>query len=411
MPTSSNHNGDSFETSAYIAELLLRRVQGVITEEETAELEAWLQTQPPASRDFYTDACTMPQLEAGLQTMHKFDETAALDDVWKRIGMLETRTVPVRRLWLRWTAAAALLAFVVSTSIIFFNHKQNTTPGVSTVARYGGDALPAGNKATLELADGSVIDLNSTKKGKIDQFQDANIFKQDDETISYENTLAQSEADVTYHKIITPRGGKFDVVLPDGTKVWLNAASSLKYPTAFIGKERVVELSGEAYFDVAKNAQQPFTVRTIDTKREPLEVRVLGTAFNIQAYSDEPLRTATLVNGKVSVQNKNDREILLPGQQAMVHNRQPMQVQVANIESVLAWKNGLFIYHDASIQEIMREISRVYDVDVVFDGDIAQQFEGTIPRSMKLSDVLKILESTGWVQFSIVGKTVTVKPL
>jgi ferric-dicitrate binding protein FerR (iron transport regulator) len=203
-------------------------------------------------------------------------------------------------------------------------------------------------------------------------------------------------------------------VLPDGSKVWLNAASSLRFPTGFAGHERKVELVGEAYFEVAKNAAMPFkvTVKPLpgNTASAPMEVEVLGTEFNINAYGDETDRRTTLIQGSVKITAGSGQSLLQPGQQARVNTGGLQIMPGVDTDEVIAWKNGLFQFKEANIQSIMRQVSRWYDVEVEYNGNVNQLFFGKIPRRVPVSTVLKILESTGWAHFTIEGKKITVAP-
>lgn len=395
-----------------IGDLLFRRLQGTLEGTEAAELEQWLQQQPEEHRQFYTTQTTWPAIEAGLQRFYDIDQKAALADVWQRIHPTQQAVAPsaIRLRWVRRAAAAAAILIVVGTSIAWFLHHSRTVNSTELplAARYKSNALPGGNKATLELSDGSVVVLDSAKNGTLARQGDALVRKDTAGTLSYEATGKQPGS-IAFNRITTPRGGEYQVVLPDGTKVWLNAASSLRYPTAFAGKEREVELSGEAYFEVAPDAAKHF--RVIVAGPEAMRIDVLGTAFNIKAYAGEPTRKATLVQGKVSITNGQQQTLLAPGQQAALRENSPqIAVQPTDLDAVLAWKNGLFYLEDASITDVMREISRWYDVDIQYEGHITQQFVGKIPRNMPLVDVLKILESTGWVHFQVNGRMVTVTP-
>ncbi|MES1223614.1 MAG: FecR domain-containing protein, partial [Bacteroidota bacterium] len=191
--------------------------------------------------------------------------------------------------------------------------------------------------------------------------------------------------------------------------VWLNAASSLRFATAFTGKERAVELSGEAYFQVTKNSSMPFKVAIVSPAKEPVQIEVLGTELNVEAYADEQYQKTTLINGSIKVVSHGHEVLLDPGQQALLNSSLNVLSNV-NIEEITAWKNGLFQFQDASIESIMRQVGRWYDVEIVYKGKVDQQFIGKIPRQVKVSTLLKILESTGWVHFMIEGKKITVAP-
>jgi len=205
--------------------------------------------------------------------------------------------------------------------------------------------------------------------------------------------------------------------LPDGSKVWLNALSSLRFPTAFTGNERKVELNGEAYFEIAKNTSMPFKVTlTHGTSEiaghESLEVGVLGTEFDLMAYADEERQKVTVINGAVSARTGHEQITLQPSQQGYLDKKSYTLnlIDSINVDETIAWRNGRFQFYDASIESIMRQAARWYDVEVSYDGKVNQQFRGTIPRNVNLSTLLKILEATGWVHFRIDGQKVTVAP-
>jgi ferric-dicitrate binding protein FerR (iron transport regulator) len=276
----------------------------------------------------------------------------------------------------------------------------------------------------LTLADGRTITLDDVQNGILTKEGNTAVSKKDG-IVMYHSPAgdAQPAAIISYNTLTTPRGGQYQLVLPDGSKVWLNAASSIKYPTAFTGNERKVEVTGEGYFEVAKNASMPFHVQVNN-----MDVEVLGTHFNINGYSDEPSIRTTLLEGSVKVrqwsmvngQLKTENEALLkPGEQAalagthspLTTHHSPLTIDHSpNTEEVMAWKNGLFQFQDASIESIMRQVARWYDVQIEYKGKINNEFIGKIPRHVPVSSVLNILESTGWVHFTIVGKKIIVAP-
>ncbi|GEP89724.1 iron dicitrate transporter FecR [Chitinophaga terrae (ex Kim and Jung 2007)] len=394
-----------FRDMEQIADLLLRRLQETLSAEEEAFLDKWLSEQSPASREFYTQATTWPVIEQELQRFN------AIDDATAGIMMQEWLKVkqPARRvLWPYWAAAAAVILFI-GAGIWYMNRPAGDQPPAMPMAeRYRNEILPGGDKALLQLADGSTIVLDSTKSGSLALQGNTRILKNDQGEIVYK---AGRDVQPVYNKISTPRGGQYTITLPDGTRVWLNASTTLRYPTAFTGNERIVELSGEAYFEVAQDANRHFRVQTNTSGHQPLNITVLGTSFNVQAYTDEPAQTTTLLTGKVSVGAGSQAVVLQPGRKAVLDKTAAgFNVQAADTAAALAWKEGFIYMQDADLAEIMRQISRWYDVDIVFEGNVTKQFDGKIPRDTKLTTVLKALESTGWVQFKVVGKTVTVYP-
>ncbi|MEO6682317.1 MAG: FecR domain-containing protein, partial [Ginsengibacter sp.] len=233
------------------------------------------------------------------------------------------------------------------------------------------------------------------------------IIKLDDGQLAYKGDARNAASkEVQYNTVTTPRGGQYQLVLADGTKVWLNAASSIRFPAAFTGKERNVEITGEVYFEVADNAVKPFIV-----KSNAVEIKVLGTSFNVNAYEDENAMKTTLLEGSVEVLMDKERSFLKPGEQAVVsHKSENIRVNKnANLEEVIAWKNGLFYFDEDNVETIMKKISKWYDVEVVFDGGISlRKFNGQLKREANISHVIDILEEGG-VSIKIIGKKVIVK--
>ena len=269
------------------------------------------------------------------------------------------------------------------------------------------DFAPGGDKAILTLADGSTIILDSAKNGALTQQGNTNVLKLENGQLAYTASVIKAR-EMLYNTITTPRGGQYQVKLTDGTKVWLNAASSLKFPAAFTGHERRVEITGEAYFEVAHHAAMPFFVR-----KGEAEVKVLGTHFNVNAYDDETDITITLLEGRVNVSQLSHRhsQFLSPGQQASM--KMDGLINVADdidTEMVMAWKNGLFDFTSADIKTIMRQISRWYDIEVSYEGQLPErEFSGKISRNANASTVLKILEQSD-IHFRMEDKKIVVTP-
>jgi transmembrane sensor len=387
-------------------QLILKYRSGTCTATEQAMLESWY-TQ--LGQDHQVDI-----QEAELESI--------FTEVWAKLPLHETpaaaEVVPikkanVKRLWIRWAAAAILLMGFIGITRLIINKER---PASENLATNKDLVVPGGNKAALFLSDNSKIELSDQKLGIIARQSNIVIKKTGSGLIAYETAKSGKEAQGT-NSIETPAGGQFQAVLPDGTKVWLNAASRISYPVNFSGlKERRVKLVGEAYFEVKHDAQKPFFVETGDQLTEDI-----GTAFNVNCYSNEPASKTTLVEGSVRVsplnQDTSRRKVTLkgkiikPGQQAVIHSGSgQVKVQPGNTDQVLDWKNEEFVFDHQTIEEIMREISRWYNVKVVYNKnvDLTQTFGGQVPRSTPIRQVLKGLEATGHIKFELKGRTITV---
>lgn len=305
------------------------------------------------------------------------------------------RVVQLERL-----AIAASVVLMISVGIFLFWHRSGLDTQQNPVALKENDLQPGGNKATLTLADGKQVVLDSLSVGKPLR-QGASAIVNRPGHLAY-NTENKSE-EIAYNILTTPRGGQYQLTLADGSKVWLNAESSIRFPTHFMGKERRVQITGEVYFEVAKNAAMPFMVEVGE-----MEISVLGTHFNVNAYD---IVKTTLIEGSVLVAREDARMVLKPGQQAQVATGEKIDIlENADLGETLAWKNGLFQFNNADIETVMQQVARWYDVEVIYEGKVTKLFGGSIPRDMSASNVFKALELTGGVHFKIEGKTIIVKP-
>ena len=303
-------------------------------------------------------------------------------------------------------AAAAAILFIAFTSIYLWlspkQYGQQTAQSNKISGNTKEEIVPGGNKAVLTLSDGSNIILDSIHQGVLTKQGNAKVVKLHRAALAYSAGDAKS-GKIVYNTLSTPRGGEYQLILPDGTKVWLNASSSIYFPTAFKGKERNVTITGEAYFEVAKNAAMPFNVTVKD-----VQIQVLGTHFNIMAYDDENSMNTTLLEGSVKISEGSINKMLVPRQQSRINKTGGIKVVDADIEEVMAWKNGWFQFNSYDIKEIMREISRWYDVEVVYEGKIPTgHFSGLVSRGNDISQVLKIMQAGG-VRFKIEGRKVIV---
>ena len=302
--------------------------------------------------------------------------------------------------------AAAILIFILPGIYLFTHSKPGAGTLISKNKAHQNDIQPGGNNATLTLSNGSQIVLGSAKNGILARQSNASIIKLANGKVVY-NKATTNTVITEYNTMTTPRGGKYDLVLSDGTKVWLNAASSITYPTVFVGKERRVTITGEAYFEVAKNKEMPFKINV--NGRE--EVQVLGTHFNIMAYNDEPAIKTTLLEGSVKIVKDKTTGFLKPGQQAqLTPNGQLSIVDDADINEAVAWKNGQTLFVNEDIQTIMRQVSRWYNVDVEYQGTMPTRlFTGGISRESNLSVLLRILELSN-IHFKITDAKIIVTP-
>jgi transmembrane sensor len=362
-------------------ELLKRYEDGNCTEQEIAIVETWY-------------------LEMAAQS-----EGLPLDELEEAVNRIASRLPgghqqpKQKTLWPYMAVAASLLIFLSIGSYFALKTKSTDLLTAKTTSLHG-DILPGGNKAILTLSNGKQVVLTNARNGKLATEEDATINKITDGRIAYTGNSSKANAGVAYNTMGTPQGGQYTLILSDGTKVILNAASSLRYPTKFAGAERKVELTGEAYFEVAHNKAMPFHVIT-----KQQDVRVLGTHFNINSYENEPGTKTTLLEGSVLI---NGKAILKPGEQALVSGTQ-LKVYQTNTELAVAWKNNKFMFDNENIQDIMRMIGRWYNVDISYVGEIpGEKFGGSVSRFDKVSKVLNILELTGNIHFKIEGRTIIV---
>ena len=304
-----------------------------------------------------------------------------------------------------WPAAAAIILFIVSGAVYFLLQPKQLPQQIvqSGAAKPFNKVIAAGGyKAVLTLADGSDIILDSTHQGTLAKQGNVKIMRLNTATVAYK-AADENNQPVSYNTLSTPNGGQYQLILPDGSKVWLNASSSIHFPTVFKGKERNVSVTGEVYFEVAKNAAKPFKITVKD-----MEVQVLGTHFDIMAYDDETAMRTTLLEGSVKVTKGYLHKMLVPGQQSVINESAEIKVADADLEEVMAWKNGLFQFNGLDIKTVMRQISRWYDVDVVYAGSIPSgHFTGVVNRSNDILQVLKIMQAGG-VRFKIDGRKLVV---
>jgi ferric-dicitrate binding protein FerR (iron transport regulator) len=345
----------------------------------------------------------------GEQKIYPVNWEGMYDRVVSNKSPFDQKRTSLRRMSLL-IAAAAVAFLILCGGLLWYIDSSRRQAAVQIAVHGQQDVLPGGNRAVLTLGNGTTIQLNQRSNGTLANQGNAQIVKLDSGQLAYRPVGKTSSAsEIQYNTLATPRGGQYQLELPDGTKVWLNAVSSIRYPTAFEGKQREVTVSGEVYFEVADNPEQPFIVEANNTR-----IKVLGTHFNVNAYPDETSVKTTLLEGRVKVRSLTDegREVtMVPGQQVRISKNGKMKViQEADVDEAVAWKNGLFIFHSDDLAFIMQQLSRWYDIQVKYDGGQAPvtHFTGAIRRNVNLSEVFKMLELTGGAHFKIEGKTVIV---
>jgi transmembrane sensor len=321
----------------------------------------------------------------------------------------ELQDPPARRIaWMGWKAAAAIILLVAGAGLVWLlNRSNSTTAPIQQLAQTKPiDLLPGGSRATLTLGSGKSVDLESVNTAQLND-ADGTVIGKGEGILMYDKSGQQTE-EILYNTLSTPRGGEYQLILPDGSKVWLNAASSLRFPTRFAGGDRTVYLTGEAYFEVTKNPKQPFHVQLSNGQ----QVEVLGTEFNVMSYDDESVIKTTLVEGKVKVKQANEIVYLRPSEQSVfTRNLNRLLVTEADVNKEIGWKLGYFEFEDEDLPTIMRQLTRWYDMDVKFNGNVPDKYyTGSISKKLTLMNVLEILKLAG-VQYSLEGRKMTIKKI
>lgn len=322
-----------------------------------------------------------------------------LSDLQQRLAESKPKSIKLRN----WSVAASI-ALALGVGVVLFEHFQE--PRQAKVAVVHAVIEPGVDKATLILSNGQQVTLVDSGNDLIAKEANVTISKDQDNTLTYQSNNPAPVDEEHFNTLITPRGGQYTLKLADGTKVWLNADSRLQFPVHFNGKERVVQLIGEAYFEVVKNKSKPFKVIT-DQK----VVEVLGTSFNVSAYKNEQYQT-TLLTGAVKLRFGTGTSVVLdPGQQATLNSKEMFDVAAVNAADAMAWTKGLFLFENENIQQVMQKIARWYDVEVEYKGDVnRKKLGGSVSRYEDFKELLKAIEQTGNVHFKIDGRRVTVMP-
>jgi len=328
--------------------------------------------------------------------------------IWQRINAsrnIQQKRPIYRKLYLGSAAAAAIL-LVISVGIGIYKFSPSGVKIATTETKSTTGIPPGGNKAFLTTANGKKIVLNEVKIGALPSSAGIAVVKTAEGTLVYDTSKTRQHsgpASLEWNTVATPRGGQYQLVLSDGSRVWLNAASSLRFPAAFPISSREVELTGEAYFEIAKNKAKPFTVKTSGTI-----VRVLGTHFNVNAYQDGDQIKTTLLEGAVQLQHGDKHAILQPGEQGL-SSAGGFVIGKADVEEAMAWKNGYFIFRDENITSIMKRVARWYDIEVAYKDDMTDRgFGGTVSRYKDITELLDYMQLTGAIHYKIQGRRVII---
>ena len=397
------------------------------TEEEHQAFLQWFNSLSPIQARNVMDHYQL-LLKTNAESTNSYNHSGLIGKIEARIDQLEEENISLEEntqqrasvgLWgnfRRFAAAAVLVLIGIGTYYLLFNKSISTNEVADQVLST--DAAPGGNKAMLMLSDGSVINLNEAGDGQIASQSGININKVTDGQLVYGKQIKGKEEDnkaAIYNQITTPKAGQYQISLSDGTKVWLNSLSSIRFPAVFGADERRVEITGEVYFEVAKLSlhSQRIPFRVVSNNQL---IEVVGTHFNVNSYRDESVVKTTLLEGSVKVSTISEGKVSLetvklkPGEQSIVKPKQAsIAVEKVDTESAVAWQKGYFKFKDTNIQEVMRQLSRWYDLDVVYSGPLPQdQFTGYVSKKVAVSNVLHILEEGGGVKFKVKNKRVEV---
>jgi ferric-dicitrate binding protein FerR (iron transport regulator) len=383
------------------AELISRYLKGELSYEEHEQFRNWLE-EDVAHQQLIDSLQNEEVLADNLLFFSSVDKAAAWDNLTRTIqNSSEQRRWPVLRYW-KYVAAAIVLGVVSYAAFEFTYNKEGSDLAKLEVPMLKNDMLPGGNRATLTLGDGSVVSLEEMADGKFIEENGIRISKTNGQ-ISYEIVDQVARGEVEYNTIHTPVGGQYHVILPDGTQVWLNSESSLHFPTVFAGSHRIVDLVGEGYFEVSKHKEKPFLVQTQKTN-----VKVLGTHFNLMAYSNERFSRTTLLEGSVEVSDGVQSRTIKPGQQAVAAGG--IQIKNVHPDEAIAWKNGYFQFESEDLKTILRQLKRWYGFEIFNEALVPDKhFTAYISRNTTLSQVLKMLEMSGELKFKIEGKKILIQ--
>lgn len=397
-----------------IIELVIARLKGELSSEDRAVLDAWV-NEHPENWSLVEEFLDETKLKDGIAETYQAGEKIWADVeerllLRKKIPAMTTSRNGRVAVMRRWYGIAASIIIILGIGLYLYMSDAGKPDAVPPDASATIQA-PAMNRAVITLADGSRVFLDSAANGALAQQGNISLVKLANGQIAYRSADGAITKDLQYNTLTNPNGSRIvNMTLSDGTKVWLNAGSSLKYPVMFMGDERKVEVAGEAYFEVAHNQHQPFIV----SRKDAMTVRVLGTKFNVNTYDDEPDLRVTLMEGSVKVNagiGKAAAAVLRPGEQAVIDKERKLTTRAhVDLDEVMAWREGYFKFNNSDLRTVLRQIGRWYNVAVEFEQQVPQkQFVGTIPKRLDLKTVLKIIEENN-IHYEFTNNTIVIKP-
>jgi transmembrane sensor len=416
------------DSYVHIDELIVKSLKQDLTEEELIILNQWIEADLVHQLLFDRIQNTTTINEA-LAKMYSYDEergwgklvdsresgvvSGELEE--SRQSTVDSPQSDTRKIKMMWKRVAVAAGIVGVLFVGYWLMKDKTTDDTSTIAHYpqASDVqAPEKYKAQIKLADGKIVYLDSISNGELAMVNGVKVSKTGDGKIEYNGQLATDNGQIVYNTLSNPRGSKvIDMTLSDGSRVWLNAGSSITYPVAFVGNERRVNITGEGYFEVSQQPTDDGQRKKFIVESGTMQVEVLGTHFNVNAYDDDDEIKVTLLEGSVNVSRESSVVRLKPGEQVIVMGNPSTPLRISkevDVEKVMAWKNNEFIFEDDDLNSIMRQLSYWYDIDVEFEGTSSSNYSGRITRDASISKVLKMFEKLGYVKFEIEGRKIKV---
>lgn len=407
MSNSSFHKDHlPFDEEQRITGLITGYVSQSLTAQEQDELEEWISASDK-NRLLFEELTDQARVEQDLAWFDKSDAAGRLKKLKKQLHFTDGNTRSSSRTIGAYAIAASFILMIALTFYLVRPQTKTDAGSAPLAAIDPQDVQPGGDKAVLTLADGSRIILDQAGDGRLATQGGGEVVKQNGQ-LRYTISSDPLQVEAMQNTVTTPRGGSYSLTLSDGTRLWLNAASSIRFPAVFTGQERRVAITGEVYFEVAKDAQKPFRVEVAD---KGMQIEVLGTHFNVSSYADEAQARTTLLEGAVKVVTDGNELLLKPGQQARLDKTGSLtRIDHADTDQAIAWKNGLFQFVNADMQTLMGQLSRWYDIDISYDGPVPDILTtGKAPRNISLANLLKIISLSG-IHYKIEGKKLLILP-